>query len=99
MKTLHIVPHDVDLSFISKRLIYFAVSGFLILASIGLVLTKGLNFGIDFKGGILVEVRTDGPADIGAMRDQLSTLGLGEISLQEFGLPTDVLISHSTPRG
>ncbi len=99
MKALHIVPHDVDLTFISKRLIFFAVSGFLILASIGLVMTKGLNFGIDFKGGILVEVRTEGPADIGAMRDQLSTLGLGEVSLQEFGLPTDVLIRIQRQEG
>lgn len=92
MKALNLVPHDVNISFMSKRVMFFAFSAFLIIASIGMVLTKGLNFGIDFKGGILIEVRTDGPADISAMRNQLTSLGLGEVSLQEFGLPTDVLI-------
>lgn len=99
MKTLNLVPHDIDISFVPKRVMFFIFSAFLITASIGLVLTKGLNFGIDFKGGILIEVRTDGPADIGEMRSQLSTLGLGEISLQEFGLPTDVLIRIQRQEG
>ena len=62
------------------------------IASIGMVFTKGLNFGIDFKGGILIEVRTPEAADIGKMRGQLNKIGLGEVSLQEFGEPTDVLI-------
>lgn len=92
MKTLNLVPHDINIAFVPKRVMFFIFSAFLIASSLGLVLTKGLNFGIDFRGGILIEVRTDGPADIGEMRSQLSSLGLGEISLQEFGLPTDVLI-------
>ena len=99
MKPLNLVPHDINISFVPKRVIFFIFSAFLIAASIGLVLTKGLNFGIDFKGGILIEVRTDGPADIAQMRSQLSTLGLGEISLQEFGLPTDVLIRIQRQQG
>lgn len=99
MKALHLVPHDVDISFVPKRILFFLFSAFLIASSIGLVLTKGLNFGIDFKGGILIEVRTEGPADISAMRDQLSSLGLGEVSLQEFGQPTDVLIRIQRQEG
>ncbi len=92
MKALNLVPADVDIGFISKRKLFFVFSALLLAASVALTLTKGLNFGIDFKGGILIEVRTEGPANIADMRGKLSTLGLGDIALQEFGEPTDVLI-------
>lgn len=92
MRALNLIPADVDIGFISKRKLFFVFSALLLAASVALTLTKGLNFGIDFKGGILIEVRTEGPANIADMRGKLSTLGLGDISLQEFGEPTDVLI-------
>ncbi|MFQ5765323.1 MAG: protein translocase subunit SecF, partial [Rhodospirillales bacterium] len=60
---------------------------------------KGLSYGIDFQGGILIEVRTPGPADIGGLRSRLSGLGLGEVALQEFGQPTDVLIRVQRQKG
>ena len=60
--------------------------------SVGFFAVKGLNYGIDFKGGILMEVRTPGPANLPQLRRKLSGLGLGEVALQEFGEPTDVLI-------
>jgi preprotein translocase subunit SecF len=53
----------------------------------------GLNYGIDFVGGTLIEVQSKtGPADLAKMRATLGGLGLGEVQLQEFGAPTDVLI-------
>lgn len=100
MKPLNLIPADVNIAFISKRKIFFAFSALLIAASIAMVLTKGLNFGIDFKGGILIEIRTeDGPANIAEMRGKISALNIGAFSLQEFGEPTDVLIRIQRQEG
>jgi len=62
--------------------------------------TKGLNLGIDFQGGTMIEVRMPGEAaDLGGMRATLGGLGLGEVALQEFGVPTDVLIRIERQEG
>lgn len=100
MRHLHLVPTGTKLDFIGKKVLFFAFSVCLIAASIGLFGTKGLNYGIDFQGGIMMEVRSQsGPADIGKMRDQLSGLGLGEVSIQEFGEPEEVLIRIQRQEG
>jgi preprotein translocase subunit SecF len=52
----------------------------------------GLNFGIDFRGGFVMEVRTQQEVDLGTMREKLSKLDIGEVFLQEFGSKNDVLI-------
>ena len=92
MSALNLIPANINLAFIPKRKIFMAFSALLVLASIFMFLGKGLNYGIDFKRGIMLEVRTEKAADIAEMRSILSSLGLGEVSLQEFGQPTDILI-------
>ena len=99
MRGLRLIPVDINISFIPKRIIFFIFSAVLITSSVGLFLTKGLNYGIDFQGGILMEVRTDKAVDISAMRTTLANLGLGEVTLQEFGQPTDVLIRVQRQEG
>ena len=54
--------------------------------SLVLLLTKGLNYGIDFAGGVLMEVQQEQPVDLAQLRGQLDALNVGEITLQTFGL-------------
>src|ERR1035441_4464003 len=75
------------------RRISFPISALMSILAISLYFFHGLNFGIDFKGGLLIEVQTKaGAADLATMRSALGALGLGEVQLQQFGAPDDVLI-------
>ena len=82
MALIRLMPIEPKLDFLGKRLLFMVFSAFLMLASIGAFLTQGLNFGVDFRGGILMEVETEQPADLGQLRAELGDLGLGEITLQ-----------------
>jgi preprotein translocase subunit SecF len=93
MRLLRIVPDDTKFDFMRFRHISFPASAVLSILAIFLFFNHGLNFGIDFVGGTLMEVQSkSGPADLAKMRSTLSGLGVGEVQLQQFGAPTDVLI-------
>src|SRR6201987_596868 len=93
MRPLIVIRRTPKIDFMAWHRVGFAFSLLLTLSSIVLFLTVGLNYGIDFVGGTLIEVRvTPGPANLADMRQKLDALHLGDASLQGFGPPTDVLI-------
>jgi preprotein translocase subunit SecF len=100
MRSFRLIPDDTRIPFVRYQYWAYAFSGALILLTLILLPTKGLNFGIDFQGGLLIEVGMPGPADLAAMRQTLGDLGLGVVALQEFGDPANVLIRvESQPGG
>jgi preprotein translocase subunit SecF len=93
VKLLRIVPDDTKFDFMRFRRVSFPISAMLSIVAIALYFFHGLNFGIDFVGGTLIEVQSKaGPADLAKMRAAIEGLSLGEAQLQQFGPPTDVLI-------
>src|SRR5439155_2786363 len=89
---LRIVPDDTQFDFMRFRRISFPVSALLSIVAIFLYFHPGLNLGIDFIGGTLIELQTkDGPADLAKMRTTLTGLNLGDVQLQSFGAPDNVL--------
>jgi len=100
VRLLRIVPDDTKFDFMRFRRISFPISAMLSIAAIALYFFHGLNFGIDFIGGTLMEVQTKGgPADLSKMRATIGGLKLGDFQLQQFGAPDDVLIRISEQPG
>ncbi len=91
-RPLHLIPHGTKFNFMRPRLLALGLSTFMNVASVVLVFTVGFNLGIDFKGGVLLEVQTPGKADLPAIRETVGGLGLGDVALQEFGQDNVVLI-------
>ncbi|WP_343564848.1 protein translocase subunit SecF [Kiloniella sp. b19] len=87
------LPIDLGVRFLEYRKIFFVISTLIVLTSLALVAVRGLNFGVDFRGGTLIEIRTHQVEELGALRSELNSLGLGPISIQEFGQPRDLLVN------
>ncbi|AJD51989.1 protein translocase subunit secF /protein translocase subunit secD [Thalassospira xiamenensis M-5 = DSM 17429] len=92
------MPEKTSISFMRARFLGIGMSLLLSAISIGLFFKPGLDYGVDFKGGIQVEVASgsanngNSPLDLGALRQELSTLGLGDVSLQDIGKDGHILI-------
>lgn len=97
---LSIVPGGTKISFLWLRRMAFSGSAALGLAALALFATINMNYGIDFKGGSLIEVQANsGEADTGNIRSRLSDLNLGDVQVQEFGEISDVLIRVESQDG
>jgi preprotein translocase SecF subunit len=93
-------PHNTRLPFMRLKGICFGLSIAFMALSLALFFTRGLNYGVDFIGGSLIEVQhKNGPADLADMRSKLGDLGLGDVQIQSFGSETDVLIRVEQQKG
>ena len=99
MKTLKLVPVNTSIGFIRHRTVAMALSALLVVGSIVVFLANGLNFGIDFRGGTLIEASSESAVDLAESRGRLGVLDLGEVQNQEFGKETDVLIRIAEKEG
>ena len=92
MFRLKLIPSGTSINFIKYSKIFITFSVALIIICVSSLSFKGLNYGIDFKGGYIFEVQMPKEPDIAQMRSDLGNLGLGSVSIQQFGGEKDLLI-------
>ena len=91
-KPVRFIPDDTKIPIMRLSRFGFFVSGLISTASVLLFIFVGLNVGVDFKGGTVITIRTEQPANIEQLRSKVDGLGFGNAEIQEFGSPNDVLI-------
>jgi preprotein translocase SecF subunit len=92
-KGVDFFPHDTKIPVMELRRYCLTISWVAAMIAVALIVSKGLNFGIDFKGGSLFEIQSkSGPVDIGSLRSKLSGLGLGDVQIQGLDQDNDALI-------
>jgi preprotein translocase subunit SecF len=99
MRLLKLIPDNTNIPFLKWRNVAIWASIALIVGSIALVAIRGLNFGVDFAGGLMMETRFDQPAQLDDLRATVSSAGAGEGNLQTFGDPNTVSIRLPLPPG
>ncbi|MFD1613126.1 protein translocase subunit SecF [Sphingomonas tabacisoli] len=98
MRHLKLIPDNTNLPFVSLRKWAFGITALLTLAAIALVGVRGLNLGVDFVGGLMIEAKFDQPPHLDKVRSTVDSLGVGEGSLQTFGDPKTVSIRLPLPQ-
>ncbi len=96
---MQLIRPDTRIDFIGKRKIAMAASGVLLLLCVGLLIFKGLNFGIDFTGGTLVEMKFKQPPAIAKVRESLKPAGYAQAIIQQYGAANEILIRVQNKRG
>ena len=98
MRLLKLVPDNTNIGFVRVRVVAFVITALLTIASIGAVAYHGLNLGVDFVGGLMIEAKFTSPPSLDAVRKNVDKLGVGQGSLQQFGDPKSVSIRLPTPQ-
>lgn len=99
MRLIKLVPDNTNIRFVAVRKIAFTVTLILSILAVGLVFVRGLNFGVDFMGGVAIEEKFASPPAIDRVRATIERLGVGEPAIQQFGDPTLVSIRLPVPEG
>ncbi|MEA3048448.1 MAG: preprotein translocase subunit SecF [Sphingomonadales bacterium] len=98
MRLLKLVPDNTNIGFVALRPWAFGLTALLTVIAVFFTLSRGLNLGVDFVGGLMVEAKFDRPAPIEQLRSDLDRLGVGEVSLQQFGGANTVAIRLPLPK-
>ena len=99
MYRLRLAPDDTNIKFMKGRYAGLIISAVLSIASVILFFYPGLNYGIDFVGGVVIEAKVPQAANFPALRASLGQLGLGQVALQQFGSDQEVLIRFERQSG
>lgn len=97
MFRLHLIPYGTKFDIIGKSKYMFTLAIAIVVTCFSFIIFKGMNYGIDFKGGYIFEVKMPTEPDIQALRGKLGSLGLGEVAIQQFGAKEDLMIKLEKP--
>ncbi|MGB7406221.1 MAG: protein translocase subunit SecF [Pacificimonas sp.] len=97
MRLLKLVPDNTNIQFVRWRYVGVGVTLFLVVMAVVGLMTRGLNYGVDFAGGIMLQIGFEEEAQIDDIRSRVGALGLGNANVQEFGSPEVVSIRLPLP--
>ncbi|PLX71295.1 MAG: protein translocase subunit SecF [Denitrovibrio sp.] len=87
-----LIKQGTKIDFMSMTRIFFIISGLVVIFSVGTIATKGFNFGIDFAGGTIIQMKFESAPDLDDIRSTMDKLNIGEVVIQNFGSDHEVLI-------
>jgi preprotein translocase subunit SecF len=90
---IRLVPENVNIDFIGKRYVFFGISTLVLIAALVMGMARGINWGIDFKGGFMINMRMSKDMTLPSLREKFAELKLGDVSFKEVGSQNDVLVT------
>jgi preprotein translocase subunit SecF len=98
MHLLKLVPDNTNIRFVRLRKWAFGLTALLTILAVGMVFARGLNLGVDFLGGLMIEAKFDRPPPLDDVRRDIDRLGVGDVALQQFGDTKLVSIRLPVPK-